>query len=222
VVDERAELGRDHPLVRGDDEGAVVVVADPQVAEVGELHLDGALAAQDLEPAAAGAQTVEVAVQRGAVEAKLSVERALPAHDVEERGRLALALLLAELHGPLQDLVGQGAAGAGVLADCRSQGLDAALPKRLGPVIDRALGDPDRAGARQVVRLLGDAPDDPDDLTRRELVLVHERGDDAVAEQGDLDGALVVAPPGRVGHMGILANAAGACPRATMGIAGAA
>ncbi len=53
--------------VRRQHLGTVVVVAHPEVAEAGELHLDGRLGAKHHELAPGGAAAVQVAIERRAV-----------------------------------------------------------------------------------------------------------------------------------------------------------
>ena len=72
-----SELGGGESSIGSTDDGSVLVIADPEVGEVLEVHLDRAFLTERLEVPAAGAAPGEVTV-RGWPDAGRSCRRASP------------------------------------------------------------------------------------------------------------------------------------------------
>jgi hypothetical protein len=126
VVDEGAELGSGQAPVGRKDLGPVVVVADPQVAERVELHLDRGLATEHPELAPRRAPAAQVAIDRRAMGTSGD---ALADQDVDHGARPALGHLAPEHLRAIEGSARDGAQAAEVATMTRAKCVDAAAPE---------------------------------------------------------------------------------------------
>ena len=116
VVDEGAELGGGQSPVGRQHLGPVVVVADPQVAERGELHLDRGLGAEHEELAARRTSAPQMSIDRRAMRTFGRVDGALADQDVDHGGRPALGHLAPEQPGARARMSRGQLAGSAIFA----------------------------------------------------------------------------------------------------------
>ena len=151
VVDEGAELGGGQAPVGRQDLGPVVVVADPQVAERVELHLDRGLGTEHDELPPRRATPAQVPIERRAMRLRGRGERALADQDVDHRARPARGQLAPERLRALEHGDRGGTQAAAIPTMQRPECVDTAAPEQGEPGPQRAARDRDLTVARMQV-----------------------------------------------------------------------
>jgi hypothetical protein len=181
VVEERAELGGGQAAVGCQYLGPVVVVADPQVAECVELHLDGRLGTEHEQLAARRTPAAQMAVDRRAIGTLGLLDGALAHQDIDDGARPAPGHLAPEHLGSIEDGARNSTQAAAIFAMPRVERVDAAAPEPAEPRPQRAARGRDLTAARMRVALARERSNPR--AQRAVLALVEQWRDHAVAEQ---------------------------------------
>jgi len=136
-----------------------MIIPDPEIPEVIELHPDRAFPSQYLHLSAAHAASRQVSIQGGPVGNRFALKAAFPFHDVDEGTGPPVRVFLAQLDGPGKQLSVQNSRFALVRSHLRQQPVKAFLPVASDPFPCGSLRDRYRPLAGKVVRALYDAPD---------------------------------------------------------------